>query len=84
MNAHDIVTWLLEDGPMPVRVCARCQQEFGAYAPPNASHGTCRRHYIECFMELDVSQAQAEAEAVSVENGNPNAWCSDLSQSNAA
>lgn len=50
MNAQQIVEMLLEDEV--VRVCAGCQQEFGAQPPPNASHGYCKRHTLGMYQQM--------------------------------
>jgi hypothetical protein len=44
MNAHQIVTKLLEDGPQ--RACVQCEIEHGIFdkTNPTKSHGWCKRH----------------------------------------
>ena len=84
MNANEIVARLLEDGPAP-RVCASCQREFGFTPPPGASHGFCRRHYVEYLArEMGLSQAEAEASAAQADQTSVNPWCPDAGQQNAA
>jgi hypothetical protein len=56
-----------------VSVCAHCYKEHGLPAPPNASHGICRRHAKEMMRQMGWPEEKIERHwgGVSSETGAP-------------
>lgn len=52
-----------------VPACAYCDKEHGATYPAGTrvSHGACRRHTKQLFMDLDMSEEEADAKIAEID-----------------
>lgn len=57
------------------KACSYCQQEFGITPNENETHGICKRHAKQMWMQTGMNEKQAQTY---VDSRPPQNWAPDL------